>query len=242
MLHGVCKTLRVAPLSVTGTPALRVCAPAATAAPRPPCCHCCPAPTRLPCLPLLPRAHPLCPAAWQVVALHQERYMFPCTITVSKVSGSGADAVFMGVLKPMPAVPDVVQAWIVPAGALRALDNSLIAIESAQSMMTPSPSACLKCFWDGETHTEQHMQQWFYVLHRRLRPAPHARSSDNEHHCWQHTEWGQLCCTLQVAPSCVWTCSLQTGLVCRPQTAWAGRSAAWQWTLTSSQREHQMAA
>lgn len=63
MLHGVCKTLRVAPLSVTGTPALRVCAPAAPAAPRPPCCHCCPTPTLLP---LLPRAHPaalLAPAA-----------------------------------------------------------------------------------------------------------------------------------------------------------------------------------
>jgi hypothetical protein len=57
------------------------------------------------------------PLHTQVVALHQERYVFPCTITVSKVSGSGADAVFMGVLKPMPAVPDVVQAWIVPAGA-----------------------------------------------------------------------------------------------------------------------------
>lgn len=60
--------------------------------------------------------------------------MFPCTITVSKVSGSGADAVFMGVLKPMPAVPDVVQAWIVPAGALHALHssvkNTLVKVES----------------------------------------------------------------------------------------------------------------
>lgn len=52
----------------------------------------------------------------QVVALHMEHYVFPVNINVTKVSGSGADAVFMGVLKPLPAAQDVVQAWVVPSG------------------------------------------------------------------------------------------------------------------------------
>lgn len=42
--------------------------------------------------------------------------MFPLTLYVSKVSGSGADAVFMGVLKPLQDEPDTVKAWIMPAG------------------------------------------------------------------------------------------------------------------------------
>jgi hypothetical protein len=52
-----------------------------------------------------------------VVALHNDLYIFPLTIAVTKVSGSGADAIFMGVLKLLPEVPDVVNAWLVPAGA-----------------------------------------------------------------------------------------------------------------------------
>jgi hypothetical protein len=35
----------------------------------------------------------------QVVALHKERYVFPIVLTVSKLSGSGAETTFMSVLK-----------------------------------------------------------------------------------------------------------------------------------------------
>lgn len=35
----------------------------------------------------------------QVVALHRERYVFPVTLKVTRVSGTGVDAVFMGVMK-----------------------------------------------------------------------------------------------------------------------------------------------
>lgn len=35
----------------------------------------------------------------QVVALHKDRYVFPVTLTVSKLSGSGAETTFMSVLK-----------------------------------------------------------------------------------------------------------------------------------------------
>ena len=34
-----------------------------------------------------------------VVALHKERYIFPVTLAVTKVSGTGADATFMSVMK-----------------------------------------------------------------------------------------------------------------------------------------------
>ena len=52
----------------------------------------------------------------QVVALHKEHYVFPLTIAVTKVSGSGTDAIFMGVLKHLPEEADTVKAWIMPAG------------------------------------------------------------------------------------------------------------------------------
>ena len=35
----------------------------------------------------------------EVVGLHKERYVFPVSILVSKVSGTGDDALFMGVVK-----------------------------------------------------------------------------------------------------------------------------------------------
>lgn len=35
----------------------------------------------------------------QVVALHKERYVFPVTLKVTRVSGTGVDAIFMGVMK-----------------------------------------------------------------------------------------------------------------------------------------------
>lgn len=35
----------------------------------------------------------------EVVALHRDRYVFPIKILVTKSQGSGADAIFMGLLK-----------------------------------------------------------------------------------------------------------------------------------------------
>jgi hypothetical protein len=35
----------------------------------------------------------------EVVGLHKERYCFPIRIAVTKASGSGEDALYMGVLK-----------------------------------------------------------------------------------------------------------------------------------------------
>lgn len=52
----------------------------------------------------------------QVVALHKEHYVFPITLVVTRVSGTGAEAVFMGVIKPSAEDPDAVKAWITPGG------------------------------------------------------------------------------------------------------------------------------
>lgn len=35
----------------------------------------------------------------QVVALHKDRYVFPCSLKVTRFSGTGVDSMFMGVLK-----------------------------------------------------------------------------------------------------------------------------------------------
>lgn len=35
----------------------------------------------------------------QVVALHKERFVFPISITVSRLSGTGADSMFMALMK-----------------------------------------------------------------------------------------------------------------------------------------------
>ena len=44
-------------------------------------------------------------ATREVVAMHQERYVFPVSLSVSKISGSGPDAIFMGVIKVMLGLP-----------------------------------------------------------------------------------------------------------------------------------------
>jgi hypothetical protein len=51
-----------------------------------------------------------------VVGLHKERYVFPLNIEVTKASGAGAEAIFVGVLRLLPDDPDTVRAWLMPAG------------------------------------------------------------------------------------------------------------------------------
>ena len=40
-----------------------------------------------------------------VVALHRQRVVFPISLAVTKLSGTGADCVFVGVLRPGKQVP-----------------------------------------------------------------------------------------------------------------------------------------
>lgn len=38
----------------------------------------------------------------EVVGLHKNRYLYPIRLCVTKISGVGADSIFLGVMKPMP--------------------------------------------------------------------------------------------------------------------------------------------
>lgn len=70
---------------------------------------------RLQLCPALPCSlPPPLPTHPQVVGLHKERYVFPLSLVVTKVTGTGADAIFMGVLKPQADDESSVKAWIMP--------------------------------------------------------------------------------------------------------------------------------
>eukprot|EP00879_Flechtneria_rotunda_P030004 GHRR01032487.1.p1 GENE.GHRR01032487.1~~GHRR01032487.1.p1 ORF type:complete len:117 (-),score=23.04 GHRR01032487.1:317-667(-) len=64
-----------------------------------------------------------CHDVLQVVAQHKERWVFPVTIAVTKVSGAGADAVYMGVLKPAAQDSESVKVWISPGGTVWCVDS-----------------------------------------------------------------------------------------------------------------------
>jgi hypothetical protein len=51
-----------------------------------------------------------------MVALHKEHYVFPVTLAVTRVSGTGAEAMFMGVMKPAVEDAGSVKAWLMPGG------------------------------------------------------------------------------------------------------------------------------
>ncbi|KAG2497251.1 hypothetical protein HYH03_004835 [Edaphochlamys debaryana] len=52
----------------------------------------------------------------EVVALHKERYVFPISLCVTKMSGTGADSVFLAVARPLPPNTLAVKAWLAPNG------------------------------------------------------------------------------------------------------------------------------
>ncbi|GLC59118.1 hypothetical protein PLESTB_001450200 [Pleodorina starrii] len=59
----------------------------------------------------------------EVVALHKERYVFPISLCVTKLSGIGTDSIFLGVMRPLPASVLTVRAWISPNGVFLCADQ-----------------------------------------------------------------------------------------------------------------------
>ncbi|PNW79942.1 hypothetical protein CHLRE_08g373200v5 [Chlamydomonas reinhardtii] len=59
----------------------------------------------------------------EVVALHKERYVFPVQLCVTKLSGSGSDSIFLGVIRPLPPNPHVMRAWLSPNGTFLCADQ-----------------------------------------------------------------------------------------------------------------------
>lgn len=54
----------------------------------------------------------------EVVALHKDRHVFPVSICVTKLSGLGADAVFLGLIRPLSFTKRDVRAWLGPNGII----------------------------------------------------------------------------------------------------------------------------
>ncbi|GFR45040.1 hypothetical protein Agub_g6410 [Astrephomene gubernaculifera] len=52
----------------------------------------------------------------EVVALHKDRYVFPLMICVTKMSGTGSDSVFLGVIRPLAPNSLMIRAWLAPNG------------------------------------------------------------------------------------------------------------------------------
>ncbi|KAG2445381.1 hypothetical protein HXX76_000003 [Chlamydomonas incerta] len=59
----------------------------------------------------------------EVVALHKERFVFPVQLCVTKLSGSGSDSIFLGVVRPLPPNPHVMRAWLSPNGTFLCADQ-----------------------------------------------------------------------------------------------------------------------
>ncbi|KAG2493479.1 hypothetical protein HYH03_008295 [Edaphochlamys debaryana] len=59
----------------------------------------------------------------EVVAIHKDRFVFPLKIAVTKVSGTGADSLFMGVLKPAEDDPNTVRCWMMTQGTILCVDQ-----------------------------------------------------------------------------------------------------------------------
>jgi hypothetical protein len=51
-----------------------------------------------------------------MAALHKEHYVFPVSLAVTRVSGTSAEAMFMGVMKPAGEDASSVKAWLMPGG------------------------------------------------------------------------------------------------------------------------------
>ncbi|KAG2441028.1 hypothetical protein HXX76_003881 [Chlamydomonas incerta] len=54
----------------------------------------------------------------EVIALHKERYVMPMSLCVTKMSGTGTDSVFLGVVRPMPSNTRNVRCWVAPSGVI----------------------------------------------------------------------------------------------------------------------------
>ncbi len=76
-----------------------------------------------------------------VVALHRDRYVFPLQLCVTKLSGVGADAIFLGCLRPAPLDAHNLRAWVTPGGVILCTDPqfaSLTGMTAAEMVRSPN--------------------------------------------------------------------------------------------------------
>eukprot|EP00775_Hariotina_reticulata_P007071 gene7071-7284_t len=73
----------------------------------------------------------------EVVGLHQDHYVFPLHLMVTKVSGTGPDAIFMGVLQPAVKDTECIKAWMTVEGTVLCVDGLF------SDWLGKSPAECL---------------------------------------------------------------------------------------------------
>ncbi|GFR46156.1 hypothetical protein Agub_g7683, partial [Astrephomene gubernaculifera] len=60
----------------------------------------------------------------ELVALHKDRYVLPIHLGVTKLSGMGADGVFLGVIRPQPRSFTTLRVWLSPNGVILCTDQA----------------------------------------------------------------------------------------------------------------------
>ncbi|GIL48858.1 hypothetical protein Vafri_5291 [Volvox africanus] len=121
-----------------------------------------------------------------VVALHKERYVMPLRLCVTKLSGIGTDAVFLGLLRPEPLDIRNTRAWVAPNGVILCTDpqfSSLTGLinddmvgRSFQSLVADAMEAdsllelCKEATY--ETLTSGTIVRHMDLLHKYLPPVP----------------------------------------------------------------------
>ena len=53
----------------------------------------------------------------------QEKFVFPVSLCVTRLSGTGPDCVFLGVVRPMPTSITNVRVWVAPTGVILCTDQ-----------------------------------------------------------------------------------------------------------------------
>ncbi|KAG2484238.1 hypothetical protein HYH03_016973 [Edaphochlamys debaryana] len=64
----------------------------------------------------------------EVVAMHKDRYVFPMSLCVTKLSGVGTDSIFLAVARPLPPNANVMRAWMAPNGVFLCGDQSFASL------------------------------------------------------------------------------------------------------------------
>ncbi|KAF5832011.1 hypothetical protein DUNSADRAFT_12252 [Dunaliella salina] len=93
----------------------------------------------------------------EVVALHKEKFVFPTELGVTKLSGSGSDSVFLGVLKAMPVSMETVRVWVAPNGVVLCADQQFSGLMGypSEALVGTSIFSLLEDPSAGEAFNEQ---------------------------------------------------------------------------------------
>ena len=71
----------------------------------------------------VPVCYPPDPVCYPPPSPLQEKFVFPVSLCVTRLSGTGPDCVFLGVVRPMPTSITNVRVWVAPTGVILCTDQ-----------------------------------------------------------------------------------------------------------------------